>query len=113
MFLPRIFVAGACLTFGMSSAALAANEPDTHQIAVTAVALGQRCKKLDPNSATSIDNLLLDKSVSGEMKTEIIKVSTNPSYKGEVDMVEFTMSDSKFWSVIKGMCKNYLPPAKS
>lgn len=113
MFLPRIFVAGACLTFGMSTAALAANEPDTHQTAVAAVAIGQHCKKLDPNSATSIDNLLLDKSISGELKTEIIKVSTDPSYKGEVDMVELTMGDSKFWSVIKDMCKGYLPPAKS
>ncbi|GFM64079.1 hypothetical protein Q1J52_02370 [Pseudomonas lijiangensis] len=113
MFSSRIVVTGLCFCFGVSSAALAADMPDVHQTAVTALAIGQHCKKMDPTSPSSIDNLLLDKSITGELRAEILKMNNNPSYKAEVDMIEITISNSKIWSIAKDVCKGYLPPVKS
>jgi hypothetical protein len=86
-----------------------ANQPvDTHQVAVTLVAIGQICNKTNPGLNGSIENALAsDPKIDDATKAEVRKVNSDPLYKGEVGVMVQTLNSSGMAAMAQDLCKSY------
>ncbi|ALI04416.1 hypothetical protein C1Y08_20755 [Pseudomonas sp. FW306-02-F02-AA] len=96
------------VSFGFASSTFANQAVDTHQVAVTLVAMGQICNKANPGLNGSIENAMVsDPKMDEATKAEVRKVSSDPAYKGEVGVMVQALNSSGMAAMGQDMCKSY------
>ncbi|MBV4463874.1 hypothetical protein KVG95_11120 [Pseudomonas sp. SWRI79] len=96
------------VSFGFASSSFANQAVDTHQVAVTLVAMGQLCNKANPGLNGSIENAMAsDPKMDEATKAEVRKVSSDPAYKSEVGFMMQSLNSSGMAAMAQDMCKSY------
>ncbi|RON43511.1 hypothetical protein BK666_20785 [Pseudomonas frederiksbergensis] len=96
------------VSFGFASSSFAKQPVDTHQVAVTLVAMEQICNKANPALNGSIENAMAsDPKMDEATKAEVRKVNSDPAYKGEVGVMVQSLNSSGMAAMAQDMCKSY------
>lgn len=96
---------------GLTGSVLANQAVETHQVAVTLVAMEHLCNNANPGLKGSVENAMAsDPKVDEPTKAEVRKISSDPAYKGEVEFMMQSLKRSGMAAMAQDLCKSYAAP---